>query len=101
MSEPQSLQALIEDVENVAAYVTDWDLCPFCIREGSGEVGVIADRHEKNCLKPRLIAVCKWALEAKEALEIADDRLRVETHEDEKIEQAIEKALASYPTTND
>ena len=62
---------LIEEIEQVEEFVTDWDLCPFCINKGGGEIRTIVDRHEKNCLRPRIIALAKGAIELREALQTA------------------------------
>jgi len=48
------VKEMVEELDDIEELVTDWDLCPFCIRKGSHIVGEIEERHKNDCIRPKI-----------------------------------------------
>lgn len=59
---------IVKELQAIPETVTDWDLCPFCIRQSDENVGQAYERHKTACIRPHVIAAL---LEREEKLAIA------------------------------
>lgn len=74
MTPPNDIIGIVKELQGIPETVTDWDLCPFCMREEDDSVGPAYERHKNDCLRPKIEIIAQALLIAYDALEKEERR---------------------------